>query len=305
MSAEVCPSEASADGRRRGRGRRRGTNARGSRRPGPGGWGRCSRRWRPATGAGLRLPAARTSDTFRRGPGAGCGAMAGRAPGVGAGHAAGADHRCWRRAASAVVAVCLDPREGPPAASGHDAVASWVGGPDPQGQPAGARWPQLGRRCRSCRGSRWRLPSGAGVAEVRALVPGLVAEAPKEVSPAADRRYRPCRWTKPGSPGGGAAGDLAEPGGRADRRQGGRPGGSRLDDPGRHAVGPADLAPGTRRGCAARSRVASERRWREVLDAAAGPGRPGPFPPVLVARRRLHPRSPRARSPAPPSGWPS
>jgi peptidyl-tRNA hydrolase len=78
-------------------------------------------------------------------------------------------------AASAAVAVCLDPRS-VPGGPWHAPVAAWVAG-------------RIRKVSRRARGAHWaavqELP-GVTVevagAQVRALVPGLVAEAPKQVS---------------------------------------------------------------------------------------------------------------------------
>lgn len=78
-------------------------------------------------------------------------------------------------AAAAAIAVCLDPRseEG---GEWHDAVAAWVAG-------------RIRKVARRARGAHWQaVQEQPGItvevdgAEVRALVPSLVAELPKEVS---------------------------------------------------------------------------------------------------------------------------
>jgi peptidyl-tRNA hydrolase len=82
-------------------------------------------------------------------------------------------------AASAAVLVCLDPRTAP-GGEWHDAVAAWVAG-------------RIRKVARRARGAHWaavqRLPGvtvsvdgPTGHAEARALLPGLVAETPREVS---------------------------------------------------------------------------------------------------------------------------
>jgi peptidyl-tRNA hydrolase len=82
-------------------------------------------------------------------------------------------------AATAAVAVCLDPRA-EPGGEWHDAVAVWTAG-------------RIRKVARRARGAHWaavaELPgvtvevgSTAGVARARALVPGLVADTPREVS---------------------------------------------------------------------------------------------------------------------------
>jgi peptidyl-tRNA hydrolase len=143
----------------------------------------------------LRLPAAATADTAAEDP-ALVRAMAvvlrverneppGRTP-------------LLEAAAAAAVAVCLDPRaaepthvddpvpdespdaEGaedePPVETWHDELVAWVGG-------------RIRKVSRRARGAHWaavqELPGvtvTVGGASVRALVPGLVAQAPKEVS---------------------------------------------------------------------------------------------------------------------------
>lgn len=82
-------------------------------------------------------------------------------------------------AASAAVAVCLDPRSAP-GGEWHDPVAAWVAG-------------RIRKITRRARGAHWsaiqalpgvtRTVAGAAApAQVRALLPGLVAETPREVS---------------------------------------------------------------------------------------------------------------------------
>jgi peptidyl-tRNA hydrolase len=78
-------------------------------------------------------------------------------------------------AASAAVAVCLDPRAEEDG-EWHDELAAWVGG-------------RIRKVARRARGAHWdAVQSLPGVtidvdgAQVRALLPGLVAETPKEVS---------------------------------------------------------------------------------------------------------------------------
>nr|WP_255426355.1 peptidyl-tRNA hydrolase [Pseudonocardia sp. C8] len=78
-------------------------------------------------------------------------------------------------AATAAVAVCLDPRA-QPGGPWHDAVAAWVDG-------------RIRKIARRARGAHWRavqeLPGvtvEVGGAEARALLPGPVDDAPKTVS---------------------------------------------------------------------------------------------------------------------------
>jgi peptidyl-tRNA hydrolase len=82
-------------------------------------------------------------------------------------------------AAAAAVVVCLDPRCAP-GGEWHDEVSRWVGG-------------RIRKVTRRARGAHWAavqelpgvtvaVPGASGPAEVRALVPGLVSEAPREVS---------------------------------------------------------------------------------------------------------------------------
>lgn len=78
-------------------------------------------------------------------------------------------------AAAAAVAVCLDPRAQPDG-PWYDDVIAWTSG-------------HIRKVARRARGAHWQavgqLPGrtvGVGNAEVRALVPGLVREAPKEVT---------------------------------------------------------------------------------------------------------------------------
>ena len=82
-------------------------------------------------------------------------------------------------AATAAVAVCLDPRA-EPGGEWHDAVAAWTAG-------------RIRKVARRARGAHWaavaelsgvtvEVDSAAGVAWARALVPGLVADTPREVS---------------------------------------------------------------------------------------------------------------------------
>jgi peptidyl-tRNA hydrolase len=136
----------------------------------------------------LRLPAERTADTsdedpalvrampvvlrVERGP-------AVRGPSRQQRGAAPARTPLLEAAASAAVAVCLDPR----AALGgewHDAVAAWVAG-------------RIRKVARRARGAHWaavqRLPGvtvsvdgPTGHGEARALLPGPVAETPREVA---------------------------------------------------------------------------------------------------------------------------
>ena len=78
-------------------------------------------------------------------------------------------------AAAAAVAVCLDPRS-QPGGEWHDAIANWVSG-------------HIRKVARRARGAHWAaaqevpgLTVAVGSAEVRPLVPGLVAEVPKVIS---------------------------------------------------------------------------------------------------------------------------
>lgn len=78
-------------------------------------------------------------------------------------------------AASAAVAVCLDPRSAP-GGEWHDEVAAWVAG-------------RIRKVARRARGAHWTavqaLPGvtvTVHAASVRALLPGLVADTPREVS---------------------------------------------------------------------------------------------------------------------------
>lgn len=78
-------------------------------------------------------------------------------------------------AAGAAVAVCLDERAAP-GAEWHDAVSAWVAG-------------RIRKVTRRARGAHWsavqELPGvtvTVGFAQVRALLPGLVAEAPRTVT---------------------------------------------------------------------------------------------------------------------------
>jgi peptidyl-tRNA hydrolase len=83
--------------------------------------------------------------------------------------------RLLEAAASAALAVCLDPRASP-GGDWHDEVSAWVAG-------------RIRKVSRRARGAHWRaveqLPGATvtvGGASVRALVPGLVADTPKEVA---------------------------------------------------------------------------------------------------------------------------
>ncbi|HEX4250068.1 MAG TPA: peptidyl-tRNA hydrolase [Pseudonocardia sp.] len=210
----------------------------------------------------LRLPAARTSDTSDEDP-----AQVRAMPVVLRVERATPPERTplLEAAASAAVAVCLDPRAG---AGGEwrDAVASWIGG-------------RIRKVSRRARGAHWAavqelpgitvaVPSGTGVAEVRALVPGLVTEEPKEVSrlqiagtdlpadtPGPLVEGRPVVWLNP-------AVELTV--GKAAAQVG-------------HAsmilaasLPAADLAGWYAGGLRCAVRVASESHWRAVLDAADG-----------------------------------
>jgi peptidyl-tRNA hydrolase len=79
-------------------------------------------------------------------------------------------------AAAAAVAVCLDPRASSEEGEWHDEVVAWIRG-------------RIRKVSRRARGAHWEAVQALpGVtitvdgASVRALVPGLVSEAPKEVS---------------------------------------------------------------------------------------------------------------------------
>jgi len=213
----------------------------------------------------LRLPAARTSDTSDEHPEL-VRAMQmvlrverseapGRTP-------------LLEAAASAAVAVCLDERAAP-GGEWHEAVAAWVGG-------------RIRKVTRRARGAHWaavlQLPGvtvavdgGSGRGEVRALVPGLVTETPKEVSrlqiAGTDLPY-----DDPGEPIPGLPVVWLNPAveltvGKAAAQVG-------------HAtmilaaaLPAARLAQWRADGLRCAVRVATPTGWRAVLDAAAGPGR--------------------------------
>jgi peptidyl-tRNA hydrolase len=124
----------------------------------------------------LRLPAAATSDTSGEDP-----ALVRAMPMVLRVERAEPPGRTplLEAAASAAVAVCLDPRSAP-GGEWYDEVSRWVGG-------------RIRKVTRRARGAHWaavqQLPGvtvavrgDSGLAEVRALVPGLVSESPREVS---------------------------------------------------------------------------------------------------------------------------
>jgi peptidyl-tRNA hydrolase len=124
----------------------------------------------------LRLPANRTGDTSDEDP-----VLVRAMPVVLRVERAVAPARTplLEAAASAAVAVCLDPRAAP-GGEWHDAVAAWVAG-------------RIRKVARRARGAHWaavqRLPGvtvavdgSTGHGEARALLPGLVAETPREVS---------------------------------------------------------------------------------------------------------------------------
>ncbi|RZS34057.1 peptidyl-tRNA hydrolase [Herbihabitans rhizosphaerae] len=78
-------------------------------------------------------------------------------------------------AATAAVAVCLDERAAPDG-EWHDAVRAWIDG-------------RIRKVARRARGAHWQAAQGfpgltvqSGAAEARALVPGLVAETPREIA---------------------------------------------------------------------------------------------------------------------------
>jgi len=171
-------------------------------------------------------------------------------------------------AASAAVAVCLDERAAP-GGEWHEAVAAWVGG-------------RIRKVTRRARGAHWaavrQLPGvtvavdgGSGRGEVRALVPGLVTETPKEVSrlqiAGTDLPY-----DDPGEPIPGLPVVWLNPAveltvGKAAAQVG-------------HAtmilaaaLPAARLAQWRADGLRCAVRVATPTGWRAVLDAAAGPGR--------------------------------
>lgn len=263
MSAEVCPSEASADA---GTFADAGASAEAEVAPaGPA--GEVLAPLAARYGGWLRLPAARTSDTSDEAPG-----QVRAMPVVLRVERATPPERTplLEAAASAAVAVCLDPRAG---AGGewHDAVASWVGGRirKVSRRARGAHWAAV----RELPGVTVAVPSGTGVAEVRALVPGLVAEMPKEVS-RLQIAGTDLPLDQPGSPAAGQPVIWLNPAveltvGKAAAQVG-------------HAsmilaatLPVADLATWYAAGLRCAVRVASERRWREVLDAAAGAGRSG------------------------------
>ena len=207
----------------------------------------------------LRLPAARTSDTSGEDP-----ALVRAMPVVLRVERATPPERTplLEAAASAAVAVCLDPRAGV-GGEWHDAVASWIGG-------------RIRKVSRRARGAHWAavqelpgvtvaVPSRDGVAEVRALVPGLVAEAPKEVSrlqiagtdlppdqPGEPAPGRPVVWLNPAVEL--TVGKAAAQVGHASMILAA-------------ALPAADLAAWYADELRCAVRVASERRWRAVLDA--------------------------------------
>jgi peptidyl-tRNA hydrolase len=225
----------------------------------------------------LRLPAARTSDTSDEDPEL-VRAMpmvlrVERGPAVrGPSHQDSAEAPgrtpLLEAAARAAVAVCLDERAAP-GGEWHEAVAAWVGG-------------RIRKVTRRARGAHWaavqQLPgvtvavdgvSGRG--EVRALVPGLVTETPKEVSrlqiAGTDLPY-----DDPGEPIPGLPVVWLNPAveltvGKAAAQVG-------------HAtmilaaaLPAARLAQWRADGLRCAVRVATPNGWRAVLDAAAGPGR--------------------------------
>src|SRR3954470_18988392 len=79
-------------------------------------------------------------------------------------------------AAAAAIAVCLDPRATDPEGEWHDEVAAWIDG-------------RIRKVSRRARGAHWEavqaLPGvtvSVNGAAARALVPGLVVAAPKELT---------------------------------------------------------------------------------------------------------------------------
>jgi peptidyl-tRNA hydrolase len=120
----------------------------------------------------LRLPAAATSDTSDEDP-----ALVRVMPVVLRVEKADPPPRTplLEAAATAAVAVCLDPRA-EPGGEWHDDVARWVSG-------------RIRKVSRRARGAHWNavheLPGVtvvSGGAEARALVPGLIGQTPREVS---------------------------------------------------------------------------------------------------------------------------
>ena len=127
-------------------------------------------------------------------------------------------------AAAAALAVCLDERA-EPGGEWHEPMHAWVDG-------------RIRKVARRARGAHWQavqeLP-GITVevdgAEARALVPGRVAETPKEVA----RLQISGSELPPDEPGpvpGRRAAAAAQPARADDRRQGRRAGRARHDDPG-------------------------------------------------------------------------
>jgi peptidyl-tRNA hydrolase len=237
----------------------------------------------------LRLPAARTSDTsdedpelvramqmvlrVERGPAVRGPSDQPRGPAVrepSDQHSAEAPGRTplLEAAASAALAVCLDERAAP-GGEWHEAMTAWVSG-------------RIRKVTRRARGAHWAAvqelpgvtvavdgPSGRG--EVRALVPWLVTETPKEVSrlqiAGTDLPY-----DDPGEPIPGLPVVWLNPAveltvGKAAAQVG-------------HATMilaaalPASrLAEWRADGLRCAVRVATPKGWRSVLDAAAGPSR--------------------------------
>jgi peptidyl-tRNA hydrolase len=237
----------------------------------------------------LRLPAARTSDTsdedpelvramqmvlrVERGPAVRGPSHQQRGPAVrGPSHEHSGEPPgrtpLLEAAASAALAVCLDERAAP-GGEWHESVAAWVGG-------------RIRKVTRRARGAHWaavqQLPgvtvavdgvSGRG--EVRALVPGLVTETPREVSrlqiAGTDLPY-----DDPGEPIPGLPVVWLNPAveltvGKAAAQVG-------------HAtmilaaaLPAARLIEWRADGLRCAVRVATPKDWRAVLDAAAGPGR--------------------------------
>ncbi|HTF46477.1 MAG TPA: peptidyl-tRNA hydrolase [Pseudonocardia sp.] len=213
----------------------------------------------------LRLPAARTSDTSDENP-----ELVRAMPMVLRVERTDAPGRTplLEAAASAAVAVCLDERAAP-GGEWHEAVAAWVGG-------------RIRKVTRRARGAHWaavqQLPGvtvavdgESGRGEVRALVPGLVTETPKEVSrlqiAGTDLPY-----DDPGEPIPGLPVVWLNPAveltvGKAAAQVG-------------HAtmilaaaLPAARLAEWRADGLRCAVRVATPKGWRAVLDTAAGPAR--------------------------------
>jgi peptidyl-tRNA hydrolase len=210
----------------------------------------------------LRLPAAATSDTSGEDP-----ALVRAMPMVLRVERAEPPGRTplLEAAASAAVAVCLDPRSAP-GGEWYDEVSRWVGG-------------RIRKVTRRARGAHWaavqQLPGvtvavrgDSGLAEVRALVPGLVSEAPREVSrlqiagtdlppdePGAPVPGLPVVWLNPAVEL--TVGKAAAQVGHATMIMAA-------------ALPAARLAQWRADGLRCAVRVATPQGWRSVLDAATG-----------------------------------